>query len=172
MVSNRTPYPPPPPKHCNVYIYKVYLFTQGRGESWTREKGWGATGRVQILKLGFKYRLDWMCARNWLSPFNKHLPQSPFTCQFFRWRHFCIDFYESYLSTVILYSLICTMQSFLSRFRRITTAFNFPWNFNSFFTVTNIIYLRLLYKVCHGRHIVPFQDKSCTVCTVNILCSE
>ncbi len=31
MVSNRTPPPPPPPLYT-VYIYTVYLFTQGRGD--------------------------------------------------------------------------------------------------------------------------------------------
>jgi hypothetical protein len=31
----------------------------------------------------------------------KYLPQSPYTGQFFQVRTFCIDFYESYLSTVV-----------------------------------------------------------------------
>ncbi len=46
MLSNRTPYPPPPHTHCMRIYGTVYLFTQERGEggeSWTREKIRGAT---------------------------------------------------------------------------------------------------------------------------------
>ncbi len=39
---------------------------------------------------------------------DKHLPQSPFTGKFFPMTTFCIDFYESYLSTGGT-SSFCTM---------------------------------------------------------------
>ncbi len=38
--------PPPPLTHCSVYVYAVYLFTQGKGGGvgrWTREKVRGKT---------------------------------------------------------------------------------------------------------------------------------
>ncbi len=68
------PEPHPPSPHTE-YLYPVYLSAQGRGrggESWTREKGRGQ----QFTKLGRKYQHD--------------LPQSPFTGQFFRWRHLAL----------------------------------------------------------------------------------
>ncbi len=76
----RTTYPPPAQCTHTVYVYKVDLFTQGRGEggeggeSWTREKERGAT----VHKVGSKIP-------TWLQSLNsdKHLPQSPFIAQFF-----------------------------------------------------------------------------------------
>ncbi len=56
MVSNRTPYPPPP-----LYVYNtVYLFTQGREGG---EGGIEPESRLegqQFTKLGRKYQRDWM----------------------------------------------------------------------------------------------------------------
>ncbi len=48
----------------------------------------------------------WKGRRVWGSGLqtDKHLPQSPFTGNFFRWRHFA---YEYYLSTSLLYSGSC-----------------------------------------------------------------
>ncbi len=85
---------PPPLTHC----IRVYLFTQGRGggESWTREKVKGAT----VHKAGSKYQHDWLYLQSINS--NKHLPQSSFPGQSFRWRHFALV--STYL-IVVLYVL-------------------------------------------------------------------
>jgi len=40
---------PMPPLHT-LYVYTLYLFAQGRGERWTREKGRGET----VYKAGSK----------------------------------------------------------------------------------------------------------------------
>ncbi len=61
-----------------VYVYTVYLFTQGRGVEMnqTREKLEGQ----QFTKLGRKYQPDWLYLQSINS--DKHLPQSPFTDQY------------------------------------------------------------------------------------------
>jgi hypothetical protein len=77
----RTPYPTPSSLHT-VYLYTLYLFTQGRGEEGRVERG---ARRQQFTKLGRKYRLHLQSIHS-----DKHLPQIPFTGQFFRWRHFAL----------------------------------------------------------------------------------
>ncbi len=42
----------------------------------------------QFTKLGRKFQHDWLYLQSINS--DKHLPQSPFTGQFFRWRHFAL----------------------------------------------------------------------------------
>ncbi len=79
-VSNRTP---PPPLHT-VYVYTVYLFTRGGGRVEPERRLEGQ----QVTKLGRKYQHYWMYLQSINSA--KHLPQSPFTGQFFRWRHFAL----------------------------------------------------------------------------------
>ncbi len=64
------------PLHA-VYLYTVYLFTMegGRVEPVRRLEG------QQFTKLGQKYQHDWLYLHYINS--DKHLPQSPFTGQFF-----------------------------------------------------------------------------------------
>ncbi len=92
------PHNPPSNLHT-VYVYRVYLFIQGRGggrvEPETRGKG--QQGRVQLRKLCWKCNMT-ECTQDigYLQSINsdKHLPRSPFTVQvdFFRWRHFALTF--------------------------------------------------------------------------------
>jgi hypothetical protein len=52
MISNKIPYPP---SFHTVYIYAVYLFTQGRGDRGRVElerREEGQQMRIQITKLG------------------------------------------------------------------------------------------------------------------------
>ncbi len=90
----KTPYPPPL-TYCTVYVYKVYLFTQGGGGgSWTREKGRGKQGRVQITKLGWKYQHA-ECTQEICFLMSKN-SDNPMPCRevplqsFFIWRHFAV----------------------------------------------------------------------------------
>jgi hypothetical protein len=85
-------------------LYKyMYLFTQRReGEGRVEPERWWEG--QQITKLGWKYYYDWMYARDWLCPvykYDKHLPQSPFTGQFFRRQHFTLPS----VSLIFLYLL-------------------------------------------------------------------
>jgi hypothetical protein len=69
---------PPPITHCIQYTYSHREGGMGGGgESWTREKGRGATAH----KMGRKYQHDWLHLQSINS--DKHLPQSPFTGQYF-----------------------------------------------------------------------------------------
>ncbi len=56
----------------------------GRGEIWTREKVRWAT----VHKAGSKLTRDWLYLQSINS--DKHLSRSPFTGQFFMWRHFAL----------------------------------------------------------------------------------
>ncbi len=106
--------PIPPPLHT-VYVYTVYVFTQGRGGGETQRLG-RATVHKTVSK---KCQNDWLYLQS--INYNKHLPQSPFTVNFFRWRHFALvsihlispwekerqrndDFHKRYYSTVCLIS--------------------------------------------------------------------
>ena len=77
MVSNRIQHPTTPSQPHTVCIYCT--LTQGRGggrvEPQRRLEG------QQFTKLGRKYQHDWMYLQSINS--DKHLPQSPFTGQFF-----------------------------------------------------------------------------------------
>ncbi len=75
----RTPYLPL--THCTrVYSILIHI---GKGQSWTTEKGRGQ----QFTKLGLKFEHDWLYLRS--INFDKHLPQSPFTCNSFQMTTFC-----------------------------------------------------------------------------------
>ncbi len=81
MVSNRTPHPPPLSQSHTACIYCT--LTQGRGEVNQREDYRDNSSQ------------SWVEITTWLtlSPvykLYKHLPQSPFTSQFFRGRHFVL----------------------------------------------------------------------------------
>ncbi len=82
MVSNRTQQPHPLPiTHC---LY----FDMGKGGGrWTKEKVKGAKAH----KAGSKYQHDWLYLQ--YINYNKHMPQSLFTGQFFKWRYFDILFW-------------------------------------------------------------------------------
>ncbi len=68
----------PPLKHCTrVYSILIHTGKVGWGESWTKEKVRGVT----VHKMGRKYQQDWLHLQSINS--DKHLPQSPFTDQFF-----------------------------------------------------------------------------------------
>jgi hypothetical protein len=73
----RTPQPPPPPLYT-VYVFTVYLFTQGRG------KGRVELERMfegqQFTKLDQKYQHDRLYLQSIHS--DKNLLRSPFTGQF------------------------------------------------------------------------------------------
>ncbi len=74
-----------PLTHCiRVYSICVWVGGGGGGElnHWRRLEG------QQFTKLGRKYQHDWLYLQSINS--DKHLPQSPFTGQFFRWRHFAL----------------------------------------------------------------------------------
>ncbi len=62
------------------YVYTVYLFTQGRGEGESVEPERRLEGQ-QFTKLGRKYQHHWLYLQSINS--DKHLPQSPFTGQYF-----------------------------------------------------------------------------------------
>ncbi len=75
-LRTRTPYTTPR-THCIQYTYSHS--EGGGGDSWTREKVRGAT----VHKAGSKYQhLQFINS-------DKHLPQSPFTSQFFYMTTFC-----------------------------------------------------------------------------------
>ncbi len=91
---------PPPPYTLYTWIQYTYSHREGGGGVEPMRRGEGQQGRVQIKELGWKYQHDWIKARNLPSVnSDKYLPQSPFIGQFFQMTTFCIDFYESYLST-------------------------------------------------------------------------
>ncbi len=75
-------WPIPPLTHCTVYVYTVYLFTQGRGEG-----GGGEPER----RLEGQYFHDWLYHSSINS--DKHLPQSPFTGQLFKTTTFSFGVY-------------------------------------------------------------------------------
>ncbi len=73
----RTPYPPSL-THC-IRVYSILtVFTQGRGGIVEPEK---RLEGQQFTKLGRKYQDNWMYQQS--INFDKHLPQSPYTGQFF-----------------------------------------------------------------------------------------
>jgi hypothetical protein len=81
LQQDSTPLNPSQPHTACIYC----TLTQGRvrGERWTREKVRGAI----VHKAGSKIS-TWLYLQSINS--DKHLPQSPFTGQFFRWRHFAL----------------------------------------------------------------------------------
>ncbi len=80
----RTRYPPPPYKlYTCIQVYGTYPHREGGGiEPERRLEG------QQFTKLGQKYLHDWLYLQSINS--DKHLPQSPFTDQFCRWRDFAL----------------------------------------------------------------------------------
>ncbi len=80
-----------------VYVYAVYLFTPVRG-GWGRVQPQRKVRGATVQKLGRKCRHDWLYLQ--YINYDKHLPQSPFTGKFFRWRHFAL---------VSMLRLICKM---------------------------------------------------------------
>ncbi len=77
------PHSPPPLTHCiRVYLYSYSLREGGRVEP-ERRLEWHP-----FTKLGRKYRHDWLYLQS--INLDKHLPQSPFTDQFFLW-HFALE---------------------------------------------------------------------------------
>jgi hypothetical protein len=70
----RSPYPP----LNSIYVYSVYLFTQGRGEGGVEPER--RLEGQQFTKIGRKYQHDWL----YLHPINsdKHLPQSTLQANF------------------------------------------------------------------------------------------
>ncbi len=84
-LRSRTPYPPLHIQYtCIQYTYShrggegERGGVRGRGESWTREKVWGAT----VHKAGSKkYQHDWLYLQSINS--DKYLPQSHFTGHYF-----------------------------------------------------------------------------------------
>ncbi len=74
---------PPPLLLDTVYVYTVYLFTQEGGGGVEPER---RLEGQQFTNLGRKYQHDWLYLQSINS--DKHLPQTPFIGQFFRWRHF------------------------------------------------------------------------------------
>ncbi len=114
----RTPYPPPPPQYF-ICVYRARIFLTFKGPS-NRFQGINSASLCslaarydnpittrflapmdclkieqerrlegqQFTKLGIKYEYDWLYLQSINS--DKHLPQSPFTGSFFRWRHFTL----------------------------------------------------------------------------------
>ncbi len=77
----RTPYPPPPPRtHCILY-----LFTHGRCGGKGGDLNQRGYRGSKVHKAGIH---DWLYLQSINS--NKHLPLSPLTGNFFRWRHFAL----------------------------------------------------------------------------------
>jgi hypothetical protein len=68
--------PPPPYTLHSVYVYIVYLLTQGRGRGRESEPEGRLKGQ-QFTKPGRKYQHDWLYLQSINS--DNHLPQSPFT---------------------------------------------------------------------------------------------
>jgi hypothetical protein len=102
----RTPYPLLPLTHCIGTLIQ-YTYTHSHREEGRVEperRGEGQQGRVQSPNwVENTIHTELMKEIGYLQSVNsdKHLPQSPFTGQFFKMTTFCIDFYESYLSTVL-----------------------------------------------------------------------
>ncbi len=83
------PQTPCTPLHT-VYVYTVYLFTQGKGggEMHHAER---RLERQQFTKLGRKYQHDWMYLHLQSEKTWKNLPQKvPLQVNFSRWRHFAL----------------------------------------------------------------------------------
>ncbi len=80
MVSNRTQYHPTsiPARH---FLYIYCTLTQGRGEGGGRVEPERRLEGQQFTKLGRKYKQNWLYLQSIHS--DKHLPQSPYTGQFF-----------------------------------------------------------------------------------------
>ncbi len=80
-VRTGTPYP----LTHSIRVYSILIYT---GKGGGRNHAERLEGQ-QFTKLGRKYQLDWLYLQSVNS--EKHLPQSPFTSQFFRWRrHFAL----------------------------------------------------------------------------------
>ncbi len=79
----RNPFLPPLQAVYVYLLYSILIYTGkggGRVETERRLEG------QQFTKLGRKYQHDWLYFQSINS--EKHLPQRPFTGQFFWWRHF------------------------------------------------------------------------------------
>ncbi len=79
MDTNRTQCPRP--LHT-VYVYTVYLFTQGRGGRVEPDRRLEGATPQQFTKLGRKYQHDRMYLQSINS--DEHMRQSPFTGHFFQ----------------------------------------------------------------------------------------
>ncbi len=96
MVSNRTQLNAPHPLPATHCLFILYFDTRKRGRGWRVEPE-RRLEEQQFKKLGRKDHYDWQPINSTVH--DKHLPQSPFTGQFFKMTTFCIAFYESYLCT-------------------------------------------------------------------------
>ncbi len=76
-LCGRTPYHPPPPLYT-VYVFTVYLFTQGRGGGKLNQRE-GHRGNSPQSWVKNTNMTDGISS---LLNSDKHLPQSPFTGQF------------------------------------------------------------------------------------------
>jgi serine/threonine protein kinase len=80
------PEPHIPPLHT-VHVYTVYnilIHTGKRGGGGRVQRERRLEGQ-QFTKLGRKYQHEWLYLQS--INYDTHLPKSPFTGQFFRWRH-------------------------------------------------------------------------------------
>ncbi len=73
----QNPIPPPLLTHCNVYTVTYSHMEAERGGELNQREGLESQ---QFTKLGRKYQHDCLYLQSINS--NKHLTQSPFTCQF------------------------------------------------------------------------------------------
>ncbi len=104
MVSKQNPISPPL-YTIYVHTYSVLIHTGkggGGGKLNQREGERGNRGQYRTQRWVENTNMT-ECTQElgYLQSINscKYLPQSPYTGQFFQVRTFCIDFYESYLST-------------------------------------------------------------------------
>jgi hypothetical protein len=76
---------PIPSPHYTLYTCIQYTYTDREGGTVEPER---RLEGQQFTKLSRKYLRDWLYLQSINS--DKHLPQSPFADNFFRWRHFAL----------------------------------------------------------------------------------